>query len=251
MTVLSSAFPVSLSGPQIVGLWEQGRRLHPIDRALSLLSAAFPRSEWEELAALTIGERDAALLALRRELFGDRLPGDSRCPECGGRVEFEASIPELLAAASGNRGGSLRLPQGGSLEFRLPDSIDLALVVDAGSAEQGRRTLAERCITQGPDGDAGDAGSGVLTDEIIEALSEAMGGCDPLAEVQFDLCCPDCGHEWSVTLDILSYLWEELAREARRLLHDVHVIAGAYGWSEESILAMPAGRRRTYIDMIL
>lgn len=246
----------SLDAPQILNLWEEGRTLHPIDRALTLLTAAFPGVAWETLAALPIGERDAALLELRRDLFGNQLEGDSQCSSCGRQVEFQADIAELLASAnrdlySGNRGGTLRLPEGRSLEFRLPDSVDLSLLVGADSPEGARRLLAERCLAMGGEGSDAGGGAEPLTDEVIAALSVAMEECDPLADIQFDLACPDCGSRWSVTLDILSWLWEELAREAHRLLRDVHVLARAYGWSEQSILGLSPARRKTYIEMIL
>lgn len=250
----AQSIPVSLTALQILNLWEDGRRLHPIDRALAILSAGLPGVAWEELASLTVGERDAALLRLRRTLFGDGLAGESRCPGCGEQVEFTGSIAELLASAggtlySGNRRGTLRLPEGRSLEFRLPDSVDLSVLVGADDPATARRLLAERCITGVPEGEETELAD-PISDEVVTLLSDAMEECDPLADIQFDLVCPNCGGEWGITLDILAWLWEELSREARRLLHDVHIIARAYGWSEESILALSPARRRTYIDMI-
>lgn len=259
--IVSRPAPGAFPPSGIPALWEEGSRLHPVDRALLLLSASSPGTAWEELASLTVGERDAALLALRRELFGDTLAGESFCPECGEQVEFQASVTELLAAddgrlRSGNRRGTLRLPEGRSLEFRLPDSRDLAVLVGADDPDRARRILAERCLAR--DFAEEKAGEEMteretvpFSDELLSLLSQAMEQSDPLADIRFDLACPDCGREWSVALDILSWLWDELSREARGLLRDVHVIARAYGWSERSILALPPERRRAYIDMIL
>jgi hypothetical protein len=43
----------------------------------------------------------------------------------------------------------------------------------------------------------------------------------------------------------------ELNAAATRLLHDVHTLASAYGWSEGDILAMSEARRARYVAMVL
>ena len=49
----------SLSPQKILDVWETGRQQHELDRALTLLAAAHPELSRDELADLTIGERDA------------------------------------------------------------------------------------------------------------------------------------------------------------------------------------------------
>ena len=77
-----------------------------------------------------------------------------------------------------------------------------------------------------------------------------MEAADPLAIIQFTLTCPACGHDWHAQLDIAAYLWRELDAWARRTLHDVHVLASAYGWSEATILSLRPERRQLYRDLI-
>ena len=60
----------SLSPQKILDVWEAGRQQHELDRALTLLAAAYPELSRDELADLTIGERDARLLRLRIFMFG-------------------------------------------------------------------------------------------------------------------------------------------------------------------------------------
>jgi len=267
----------AFSASQIIDLWERAGGMHPLDRGLALLSVARPDLEWERLARLSLGERDAALMELRRRTFGDGLEGQSACPECGADVEFAFSLGDLLENASDGESGRDRrveLPDGRSLEFRLPNSFDLAAVIDIGDDAALRRTLAERCIAPiGPDHDSfrdvvaneangrGTAASAVEADvaapdalvvdeEILRILSDAMEEADPLADVGFDLGCPDCGHRWSVGFDILAYFWDEIEIEAQRLLGEVHLLASAYGWSEKVILSLSPRRRRTYLEMV-
>ena len=48
-----------------------------------------------------------------------------------------------------------------------------------------------------------------------------------------------------------AFLWDEVDVRARRLLDEVHALAGAYGWSEQRILALSEARRRAYLDRVL
>lgn len=246
------------SATQIIDLWERGGDLHPLDRGLTLLAAARPDMEWNRLAGLSIGERDAALIGLRRQTFGDSLEGHSACPECGSEVEFAVSLGELLAQAAVSDERSLVLADGRSLGFRLPNSFDLAALIDAPDERTLRRRLAERCLAPtdtngdaaGSDAESADE-STVVDDAVVDALSKALENADPMADIRFDLSCPDCSHGWSVALDIVTYFWDEISSEARRLLADVHLLASAYGWSESAILALSPRRRRAYLDMVL
>ncbi len=68
--------------------------------------------------------------------------------------------------------------------------------------------------------------------------------------MRFELSCPACGHGWLTPLDAPGYLWREIETQARRLLHEVHALASAYGWREADILAMTARRRWAYLEML-
>ena len=61
--------------------------------------------------------------------------------------------------------------------------------------------------------------------------------------------CPACGHDASITFDVVSYLWNEIDEWAKRVLVEVHVLAAAYGWSERDVLALSPRRRRLYLEM--
>ena len=45
--------------------------------------------------------------------------------------------------------------------------------------------------------------------------------------------------------------FELFALAAERTLHEIHVIASAYGWSERDILRLSAKRRQTYVDLVI
>ncbi|HYH78320.1 MAG TPA: hypothetical protein VEX86_00935, partial [Longimicrobium sp.] len=88
----------SLAPAAVLEVWERGAARHPVDRALVLLSAAYPRASHAELAALPLGERDAALLRLRRATVGAELSAFTACGACGERLEFSLDGDALLSS---------------------------------------------------------------------------------------------------------------------------------------------------------
>ena len=71
-----------LSAPELLRVWESGIGQTPVNRALSLLEAAYPEATIP-LEQLTIGQRDSLLLTLREQMFGERLESVVECPQCG------------------------------------------------------------------------------------------------------------------------------------------------------------------------
>jgi hypothetical protein len=64
------------------------------------------------------------------------------------------------------------------------------------------------------------------------------------------LTCPSCGASWQEGLDILSFFWDEIENWAYRTLHEIHMLALAYGWSEPEILSLSAARRQMYLEKV-
>jgi len=77
-----------------------------------------------------------------------------------------------------------------------------------------------------------------------------MALADPLAEITISLRCPGCRQESVETLDIVSFVWEEIQARAKRLYWEVHSIASVYGWSETEILSLSPARRLHYLEMV-
>jgi hypothetical protein len=240
-----------LSAFDLLRVWEVGEDQHPLDRALTLLEVACPELTWDELAALSIGQRDARLLTLREWTSGPRLNGFAECPQCAERLEFEVAVAELRAADERDAGEQAQelVTDSLTLRFRLPNSRDLAAVMGCQDPVAARSLLAQRCVLW-----ASRGGESVAGDELpvgaIASLAHRMAECDPQAEVLLDLRCPACEQGWRALFDIVAFFWAELAAKARRLLREVHVLARAYGWREADILGMSARRRRFYLEMI-
>jgi hypothetical protein len=244
-------FPArALSASAVLAAWEKGRNRTPTGRALAMLAAAYPEVPIERLAELNIGRRDSFLLALREHTFGPRLEGETACPTCGRRLELTfdaADVRADLPDPAGGESGWTVSESGWEATFRLPTSRDLQAARSAGEAD-ARRTLLRLCITDARNnGESRPADS--LPAEIAEAVGRRMEQADPQANIHLDLVCPDCGHSWRMLFDIVPFLWNEIRVRALRLLHEVHLLASAYGWREADILAMSPGRRRIYLEM--
>lgn len=242
-----------LAASDILKVWEQGEEQPAIDRALTMLAVACPELNRAELAALSIGQRDARLTELRELTFGPQLDGFTACPQCQELLEFTLDLAALRPQSSAMRAPSAIEEfafetEGYALRFRLPDSRDLAAVGICEDIAVARRLLAERCVLQvGTNGDA----VAELSDEAIADLAERIRDCAPEAEVMLDFACPSCGHGWQALFDIAAFFWAEISAQARRLLREVHLMASAYGWREADILTMSARRRQAYMELYM
>ncbi len=78
-----------------------------------------------------------------------------------------------------------------------------------------------------------------------------MADADPLGEVLAGLTCPDCGAAFEAELDVAAFVWAEVDASARRLLHEIDVLARAYGWTESEVLALTERRRSSYLRIVL
>jgi hypothetical protein len=238
-----------LSAHDLLVVWELGEEQHPLDRALTILAAAYPELTWDELATLSIGQRDARLLALRERTYGPRLESFVECPQCSESLEFEVLAADLCATETAEEELALQLSRDGfELRFRLPDSRDLAAVLECRDLSAAHDLLVQRCVLEARRGGTPVAGSELPAD-IAAELSLSMSEHDPQAEVLIDLRCPGCQHRWQALFDIVTFFWTELSAQAQRLLREIHTLARAYGWRETDILGMSARRRQFYLEM--
>lgn len=232
---------------EIIQLWETANRYHLIDQALAILQAVLPDQSRDELAALTLGQRDALLLSLRKATFGDLLPGTSICPGCSTTIEFELSCSSLVGEAAEPRRQRL-LQDGYSATVRPLNSFDLAAAAGADTASQARAVLLSRCVSDPRYQDRSIAAD-ALPVEIQQRVAETALAADPGAEILLDLSCPDCRRSWQSVVDVGYVLWLEISTRALRLLMEVHVLASAYGWGEAAILRLSPDRRAAYLQM--
>jgi len=116
----------ALSASELLSVWEIGSRQVPLQRALTMLAVACPEISSESLAGLTIGRRDARLLALREMTFGCEITGVTDCPECGETIELSFNSSDLRLLNETQPPNELAVKSNGSeVRFRLPTGADL------------------------------------------------------------------------------------------------------------------------------
>ena len=252
-----------LTGDDEAFLLETGAALPPARRTTLLLARCLTRlGPWEPVPAeavrdLSIGDREALLLHLRRLSRGDRLQAVLRCPEpaCGERMDLDLDVRDLLVplyphAASWHE---MDFEEAGSrwrVRFRLPtgaDQEEAAALVRVDPTNAAGRML-RRCIDH-----IEQDGSGPV-EEIPAAVADRtaarMSELDPQAEVALQLSCPVCGREFSSVFDAAAWLFQELAGAAAGLWREVHLLALHYHWSEAEILRLTVRKRRLYLGLL-
>jgi hypothetical protein len=234
---------------KLLDAWERGLEQPPYERAMSLLAAALPEADGEELARWSIGRRDAALLGLRERLFGARLACVTNCAWCGAPVEVDFATADITLPPPARDSVAFRFnaPDGDyEVELRLPNTLDLRALADA--PDVGR--LFRRCVTAVTRNGEPRRVEDDLPPELGAEISRRAEAADPQARVELQLLCPACGQEWTAPFDIVSFFWGEVHAWAERTLREVHLLASTYGWGEAEILALSPRRRRRYLGMV-
>jgi hypothetical protein len=220
------------------------RALAVLPRLAQLVPGATGHTpEWE---SMTVTDFEVALLALRERLFGQSIACALDCsqPECGQRVEMEFRVEDFVNSVRPHRPrdvqddarpGWFRL-EDTEVVFRLPTVGDQAAV--AGSARAGR-DLEELCIK--PPG---------LLARLRARVERAMEQLAPEVSRPIAGQCPHCGQGLSALLYVPVLVLDELRRAAVGIYEEVHLIASAYHWSEDSILALPRARRWGYAERV-
>ena len=238
----------TLEQAALLDLWEENATAGGVSKALALLAVAHPEAPRHELANFPIGQRDGDLLDLYEQLFGKHIQCTADCANCGRTIETTFGSAEVRLPPSSSSRFSVRF-RGITVEARLPDSLDLAMVEDARDSRQAWRALVERCIVaarrRGKPVPASD-----LPDELLEALDVAAADADPQADIVLNMTCPDCGFQAQLSFDIANQTWAKLDHWARSMFAAVDLIAARYGWSEAEILALRPARRQSYLDII-
>ena len=241
-----------IGAEDLLNAWERGLNQPLLQKALVLLTAAFPETDTDTLLKLSIGQRDLRLLKLRESLFGRQLCNTALCPQCDERVEWENSIAEFLVNSDpGNETlNEFDLEADGySLRFCLPNSLDIAAVVNAEDVDTAQQHLLSRCLLKVECGGK-SCKPDQLPESVIELLDQRIERLDPQADIRIQIKCPQCSHHWNLLFDIASYLWTEVNEWAQQLLLVVYKLASAYGWSEREILNLSPVRRQLYLGLL-
>ncbi len=235
----------TLSNAELLSLWERGHRMHALDRGVLAVQASLSGTSRDNVADWTLGRRNQMLAQLHGDHFGQKLQGWTECGQCSEKLEFSIDYRSLIERQRVARAKPIAVK--GRL-FRAPTSRDLARVARESDLDVAALRLAEYCRLEAS---AEDSAAVVeWSREELEELGEKMIEADPLAEIVLSFECPACQCVREQVLDLPEFFWAELEVAAKRILREVHLLAGAYGWSEREILALSDARRAMYLQMV-
>ncbi len=199
--------------------------------------------DWASLPATDL---DAAALVIRRSWIGDTIRTDALCPApgCRERIDVSFGIGDYLGHHRPRRPrGVTQTPDAdwftlarAQVRFRIPTVADLLAV---SSASQPAQALAGRCV-EAPE----------VSRALARRLDHALAALAPSLDDLLGGVCPACGHPVTMRFDPLSYTLAELRNVFSGVYLEIHALAATYRWPEETILALPRGRRRRYASVI-
>jgi hypothetical protein len=226
------------------------------ENAVASLSSSSSALSW---AHLTITDFEAALLGLRRFLYGDSVLSIVRC-SCTERMEIEFSITHLLDDSQGriprrvipsvdrpnwfelqatrqvHEHRRTRADRPSQASFRLPTISDQ---IAAFRSPNPYAFLKQQCIELPPS----VHGTSLSIERAMEAMSPAISR-------SIEGMCAACGVTLRAQLHVPSLVLHELRVSAAHIYREVHTIAAAYHWEEAAILDIPQLRRQAYVDSI-
>lgn len=201
----------------------------------------------DQLARLTIGDRERLLLAVCSRLLGAETDLAVSCPSCKSVVEVPISFRDLVTAQpqSADRRCGLAAPDGTwTAELSPPTAEDIERTL--GRGPEASRRLLEACVTALFDAQGQSVARDTLPRECEGELADNLLALDPLAECRIAVDCPHCTTAFETLLDGFSLLKAAFG-SAGALYGDVYRMARAYHWSEADILALPLMRRSQYL----
>ena len=232
----------------LLTLWERALGQPASARTDALLTASLENIE----PVRTLGDRNARLIELHSRLFGSEIELLSHCPACHTVAQFSGNC-DALAAQMWPRLADAPLhrleAQGHVIEFRLPDSADIASAASVENTEAFVQLLLDRCVLACTC-EGHDVAVGQLPEPVLDALSQQMEALDPGASVSFALDCPQCGTHWQAPLDLGEMLWQKVRAGAERMLVDIDALARTSGWTEREVLRLSPLRRAAYLQMV-
>jgi hypothetical protein len=246
-----------LSGERLLLAWEQGTQADDLRRPLVLLSIALPDRDRVQLAAMPISERNALLLRLHELTFGPELNVFGECPECGARLEFAVQVEALAARQDTQPAADVITWERNGQHYRLRPvtTDDLVACLDVPELKAAQDLLLSRCLEMSPAAPPVSPAAMPVQPPIAALADDAdvlqrFEQLHAAEELNCAIDCPGCASSQVLDLDLARFVWAEIRTAARRLIADIHDLASAYGWSEQSISSMSPARRGAYLELL-
>lgn len=209
----------------------------------------------EILRHLSIGDRTALLLHLRKITFGDLLKCVLVCSSCNKTMSLDLSVTDILHINHSKPQKDYDVEIAGfSLKVRPLTGADQDLIFDKSSKTDNNNNnnnfnLSEelvRCSIVYSNYSLPKS----LPDDFIFAVSSKLEEIDPLSDIVFSLICPNCQHTFQTYFDTERFILYEIGLRQNQLEHEIHWLAFNYKWIESEILSLPVRKRKRYVELI-
>lgn len=198
---------------------------------------------------MSLGDRVALLLNVRKLMIGDTISCTADCPKCRKSMSVDLSIDRLLNANHTIKPENDYEVNTCGYTIRVKpltaEAQDFA-AANSESIDAIMQNMAMACIVQSePD----------LPAELPEAMLEAIGSqiekIDPLSDIAFNLSCPECNHAFHASFDAEDFIFREIGvSRYQQLEREIHWLAFHYHWSEKDILSLPSSKRKRYVELV-
>lgn len=168
---------------------------------------------------------------------------EAECVHCGAPYDLalDLSHPVYRGAAGAPTEVTVETSLG-TRSFAVPTGAHEEQLAETSNAGDPRRVFAALCgLSEAAAGDASQ-----FDEHDLQLIDEALEAASPDAADAISATCPDCGRSTESRIDPLLFAFPDESR----ILRDIHVIAGAYGWPPDAILRLSARHRAFHAGMI-
>lgn len=204
-----------------------------------------------DISGFSASDRDRLAAALYRDIYGDRIDATLRCRACESNFDIDFQLESLQKflyqeQAEANSDGVYQTPQG--YVFRLPTSDDEIEISGIPQSEAYAKLLEKILID--PTYQSLLAEPAIYRREVIGAVDDSLTRIAPIIDLEVAARCPECAIDQAVHFNLQCFFLERLLLDHRWLMHEIHMIANAYGWSLDSILTLDRKDRKELTNLI-
>lgn len=168
---------------------------------------------------------------------------EAECAHCGAPYDLALDLAHPVYRAADAALAQVTVETSlGTRSFAIPTGAHEEQLAATSTAADPRRAFAALC---GLSGDA-ESDAAQFGEHDLQLIDEALEAASPDAADAISAVCPDCGESTESRIDPLLFAFPDESR----ILRDMHVIAGAYGWQPDAILKLSARHRAFHAGMI-
>jgi hypothetical protein len=159
--------------------------------------------------AMTVSERDIALVTVRRLSLGDVVETEVPCPACGAKNNVRFRLSELPLEPVAQRELDVELFDGTTARLRLPTAGDQEALLEEPleTAAERRTWLIARTLLSldGREGPFDPELARALPTATRRALEGALEAALPAADLSMRVTCAECSHAFTEPFDVAAF----------------------------------------------